>query len=119
MDSKLIKQIEDILNKAGVENYCDWILKNDEYYAIFQKESWRKMYFLHSLTKNYIGANVRRYRTPDKIKLKYGIDGYGYVNYENAKNHYPFFIPLKNGLLNGKYTIPEKRNFFIDIARGR
>ena len=64
-------------------------------------------------------GKIKQSITKSKIKTKYGIDGYGYVNYENARNHYPFFIPLENGLLNGKYTIPEKKNFFIDIARER
>ena len=51
----------------------------------------------------------------------YRIDGEGEVwdkNYK-SKTHYVFNIPLRNGKINGKYTLQDRKDFFIDIALAR
>jgi hypothetical protein len=59
---------------------------------------------------------------PDEIFKKYGLEG-GNVDPEEKvyklSKHYYFVVLLENCLLNGRYSIEEKKGFFIDMARMR
>jgi hypothetical protein len=111
--SEIIEQISKVLHDEGVEHKCDQILPIKAEYRISLK---RKNLFSHVVGKNQIDVIVRKTKTPDKINALYGIEGKD-LDRGVYKNHYFFAIPLMNGLINGKYSILQKKEFFIDIAK--
>jgi hypothetical protein len=132
----IIEQISKVLTEAGVEHTCDPKIKNwktksygpfkfpegTSYYRIHNKKNYTIVSHYFEVGVDYLGITVPKIWPPDEILKKYGLEG-GNPDPEEkvykVKKHYYFIILLKNGLLNGKYSIQEKKDFFIDIARMR
>lgn len=118
--TEIIEQISKVLMEAGVEHYCDPVLKApDTYSAYYRIHNKRNHNILgHVLSNDQVYATVRKNKPLARNKDLYGIDGKE-ITYKGYAKHYLLAVPVINGLINGKYTINRKKAFFIDIARER
>jgi hypothetical protein len=115
----IIKEISKVLLAEKVEHYPDPILKapdtHQEYYRIHNKRGHNIFSFF--IVNDKLHSIVIKSKPPARIKELYGIIGKK-VPFK-YKNHYIFEVPIEHGLINGKHSISEKKEFFIDIARER
>jgi hypothetical protein len=120
--TELLRQISELLTTSGIHNFPkeEKTCRVGIYFGIYKHE--KCLYFTHYHHDNFMEAITPRRLSPDDIEARYDIRGEGdpedYVSYR-SKTHYVLKLPLTNGLLNGRFTIPEKRDFFVEIAKMR
>jgi len=120
---EILNNISEILDKRNINHYVDPKIKTYDgskpYLGIYRSP--KRLFFTYYYKHDYLQAIAPKKMTPEKIKIMYRIDGEGEVwdkNYK-SKTHYVFNIPLRNGKINGKYTLQDRKDFFIDIALAR
>jgi hypothetical protein len=127
VESDVLHEISRILAEGNIENYIDPKVKafngKRPYIGIFQSS--HKRFFIHFFEDDFIEAITPKYLSPEEIEKRYGIKGevsMGDRHYYSAKN-YLFEIQItrnaENKLINNKYTLQDKKDFFIDIANLR
>jgi len=118
----LLRQISELLTTAGIrhsfkEMKTCWV---GRYFGIYKHE--KCLYFTHYIAGNFLEAITPRRLSPDEIEAQYDIRCEGnpedYKSYL-SKTHYVLKLPLRNGLLNGRFSISEKQDFFVAIAEMR
>jgi hypothetical protein len=121
-ESPILAEISGILSQAGIAHYIDPKIKrfgtNRPYLGIFATRSARL--FIHYYDDGYIQAVVPKLMPPETIKEIFAIEGEDKQgeNY-NSRLYYVLDIPVENDKLNGKWTIQEKRDFFVEMAQRR
>ncbi len=120
--TELLKEISDLLEIAGIPNYIDTdekFFSGDRYIGVYRNK--KCLYFTHLFDKDYLQAICHRKISPENIESKYGIkvEGDPKDKFYRSKSHYVLDLPLRNDLINGKFKIHHKRDFFIDMARLR
>lgn len=121
-DNRILKDISRILTEEGIKHYIDLEVKrfggSRPYLGIFRHK--RCLFFTHYFEDGYIQAIVPKTMPPQKIKQVYEVDGKdNWADFVGYKRHYVLDIPLSNDKLNGKWTVQDKRDFFVTIATNR
>ena len=118
--SDVLKEISKILDEGLVRNEIDFDARNRSgNYLSIKHPNKRRIIFTHYFEKGYIQAMIRKNKPPEGIEKEYGIKGTVHRK-EYIKTHYILNIPITpDMLINGKYTIQDKKDFFIDIAEDR
>ncbi len=126
----IIDKIMELYRNNGYECQTDYIFKRwgtCEMCGIYKP--WKGSrptkaycsYGYHDLKKSdtSLAVTIPRRLRPENVKQKYGLECWGDPDeFKSNKmpNHYAIFIPIKNGLLNGVFTIEEKKGFFLEMA---
>lgn len=124
----IIDQMMKLYRKYGYDCQTDNRLKGwggDEAYGIYLP--WRgsrpsKAYCFHSVKTNTLTVVIPRILRPENVKQQYGLECWGdpdEFNSMRSPRYYGVIIPIRNGLLNGVYTIEQKKDFFIEMANKR
>ena len=127
VESDVLHEISRILTEGNIEHYIDPKVKrftgNEPYIGIFQSK--RKRLFIHFFEDDFIEAITLNNLPPEEIEKRYGIKGEVSIrdrHYYSAKS-YLLEIQItrnaENKLINNKYTLQDKKDFFIDIAKVR
>jgi len=122
--TEIIRAIDKVLTDKKIPHYIDDKVKSwDGIDYIGIKKSPRRLFFLHYFRDRLIEAIVPLSLDPEAIKLQYGIKGKQKF-YDTPSQHYILMIPIAKSLndhelINGKFSIEEKSDFFCDIARLR
>lgn len=121
----ILKEIDRIYEKGGISHYLDQKLKsrNDakygsNYYGIYTNENCRFLLVLDHFDKKWLLVTTPNQLSPDLIKTRYGLEGEGDPN-TGLVRHYYLWISYDNELLNNRFSIKDKRNFFSEMARMR
>ena len=127
VESDVLHEISRILTEGNIEHYIDSKVKKFNgkrpYIGIFKSKL--KRCFIHFFEDDFIEAITPKNLPPEEIEKRYGIKGEVSINnrhYYSAKL-YLFEIQItrnaENKLINNKYTLQDKKEFFIDIANLR
>ena len=121
--TEILLQIRAVLEENGTIRYLvGQHMPNygGNYYGIYKHK--KCLYAAHYFEKNFIAVLTPRRLYPEEIKATYGIECEGdpgnFTSY-TSRTHYGIKIPLLNGLLNGQFSIADKRDFFIKITKMR
>lgn len=119
--TEILQQISAVLEENGIPYNLDPRIKNysGNYYGIFKDK--KHLYVTHYFEKDFIAVLTPRHITPEKIKATYGIECEGDPKNTTSYtgNYYGIKITLRKGLLNGQYSIADKKKFFIEITKKR
>ena len=121
-DSHILRDICRVLVEANIKHYVDPEIKrfgrNRPYTGIFRHK--RCLFFTHYYEDGYIQAITPKIMPPKKIKELFGIEGEdNWGDGYRSKDYYVLDIPVIIDKLNGKWTIQDKRDFFVTIATNR
>jgi hypothetical protein len=121
-NSYILKDISRILLEARIKHYIDPEVKrfggSNPYLGIFRHK--RCLFFTHYYEDGYIQAITPKIMPPKKIKELFGIEGEdNWGDVYRSRAYYVLDIPLTTDKLNGKWTIQDKRDFFVTIATNR
>jgi hypothetical protein len=125
IETEVINAIRKILDDYKIAHYVDYKEKawgGDYYVGIYKNPT--RLLFAHTYNRHNIGAITPLKLSPELIEKKYKINGTQTLYDPPSPTHYILFIPLEKGsndkeLINGKYTIEDKSDFFSDIAKLR
>ena len=121
-ESHILKAVSRILTESGIGHYIDPEVKkfgrNRPYLGIFRHG--RCLFFTHYYEDGYIQAITPKIMPPKKIKELFDIEGEdNWGDDYRSKAYYVLDIPLMKDKLNGKWTIQDKKDFFVTIATNR
>ncbi len=122
-ESHILKAVSIVFSYARIKHYIDPEIKR---FGGSRPDLWifrykKCLFFTHYYEDSFIQAITPKIMPPKKIKKLFDVkkeDNWWGDNYR-SKAHYVLDIPLSNNKLNGRYTMQDKREFFVTITNNR
>jgi hypothetical protein len=127
MPTKIISELKKLFESNNLkfieDNGHKW-WNGEKYYTL--KRNTRINYLAHidevrsdDEAEGYIEMLVPKNTSIEDILSKYGLAVIASPNNKSCSGPYRVRIVLKNDLLDGQYTVDDKKSFFIDMAKRR
>jgi hypothetical protein len=127
MPTKIIRELKKLFesnNLQVIEDNGHKTYNGEKYYAL--KRNKKCNYLAHidevrsvDKAEGYIVMPVPNDTSIDDIRSEYGLAVIYSPNNKPCSGHYCIRVVLKNGRLDGQYTVEDKKKFFIDMAKRR
>ena len=121
----MLDKVSELMAGVGILHVVDRRPKQWEghiYYGIYKslgRARAYKCYFSYQAGVDWLTAVVPRKFTPEIIKERWHLEGKGdptEFNSCRSRHYYPLSFPVIGGLINGKFTVEHKKDFFTYMA---